>query len=87
MVVKKDGRRESFDRKKLRAGLVKACVHNTDCSMRALWLSLQLMLEKVLFQTTLADLLQKESGMQEMLETKHGALILPAPMQSKAAHA
>jgi len=25
MVVKKDGRRESFDRKKLRAGLVKAC--------------------------------------------------------------
>jgi transcriptional repressor NrdR len=25
MVVKKDGRRENFDRKKLRAGLVKAC--------------------------------------------------------------
>lgn len=25
MVVKKDGRREAFDRKKLRAGLVKAC--------------------------------------------------------------
>src|ERR1700736_6356929 len=25
MVVKHDGRRESFDRKKLRAGLVKAC--------------------------------------------------------------
>ena len=25
MVVKKDGRRESFDRKKLRGGLVKAC--------------------------------------------------------------
>jgi transcriptional repressor NrdR len=25
MVVKKDGRRESFDRKKVRAGLVKAC--------------------------------------------------------------
>ena len=25
MVVKKDGRRETFDRKKLRAGLVKAC--------------------------------------------------------------
>lgn len=69
------------------AGLLTVCVHNTDCSMRTVWRSLQLMLEKVLFHTTLADLLQNESGMQEMLETRHGALILPAPMQSKAASA
>ena len=69
------------------AGLEVVCVHNTDCSMRALWLSLQHMLEKVLFHTTLADLLQNESGMQEILETRHEALILPTPMQNKAASA
>ena len=69
------------------AGLVTVCVHNSDCGMRALWLGLQHMIEKVLFQATLADLLQKESAMQGMLETRHGALILPSPAQSKVANA
>ncbi len=69
------------------SGLETVCVHNTDCSMRALWLGLQHMLEKVLFQTTLADLLQKESVMHEMLESRHGALILPTPVRVKAANA
>ena len=65
------------------AGLEAVCVHNSDCGMRALWIGLQHMLEKVLFDATLADLLQKESEMQGMLEARHGELILPAPMQSK----
>jgi hypothetical protein len=55
--------------------------------MRALWVGLQHMLEKVLFEATLSDLLQKESVMHEMLESRHGALILPQPMQSKSANA
>ncbi len=69
------------------SGLETACVHNSDCSMRALWLGLQHMLEKVLFHTTLAELIQKESSMHEMLESRHGALILPQPINGKAASA
>lgn len=69
------------------SGLETVCVHNSDCSMRALWIGLQHMLEKVLFQATLSDLLQKESLMHEMLESRHGALILPQPMNGKAANA
>ncbi|MCX6614229.1 MAG: Rrf2 family transcriptional regulator [Acidobacteria bacterium] len=69
------------------SGLESACVHNTDCSMRALWIGLQHMLEKVLFRTTLAELMQKESVMHDMLESRHGALILPQPANSTTAHA
>jgi Rrf2 family transcriptional regulator, iron-sulfur cluster assembly transcription factor len=69
------------------SGLESSCVHNSDCSMRALWQGLQHMLEKVLFKATLADLLQKESTMQAMLEQKHGALILPEPLYTKIANA
>ncbi len=69
------------------SGLESACVHNSDCSMRALWVGLQNMLEKVLFHTTLAELMQKECAMHEMLESRHGALILPQPADSKTAHA
>lgn len=69
------------------SGLEQICVHNTDCSMRALWVGLQHMLEKVLFKATVADLLQKESFMQGMLETRHGGLILPEPVHTKIANA
>jgi len=69
------------------SGLEAMCVHSSDCSMRALWVGLQHMLEKVLFKATLADLLQKEVFMQEMLETRHGALILPTLTNGKAASA
>jgi Rrf2 family iron-sulfur cluster assembly transcriptional regulator len=67
------------------SGLEQVCVHSTDCSMRALWIGLQHMLEKVLFRATLADLLQKESIMHDMLESRHGALILPEPAHGKIA--
>ncbi len=69
------------------AGLGSICVHDTDCSMRALWLGLQNVLEKVLFQTTLSDLLKRECDMQGMLETRHGTLILPSPASGRIANA
>lgn len=69
------------------SGLEAVCVHSTDCSMRALWVGLQHMLEKVLFKATLADLLQKESFMHDMLEARHGALILPERASTKVANA
>jgi Rrf2 family iron-sulfur cluster assembly transcriptional regulator len=69
------------------SGLESSCVHNSDCSMRALWIGLQHMLEKVLFHTTLAELMQKESVMHDMLESRHGALILPHAATSTTAHA
>ena len=69
------------------SGLEMACVHNTDCSMRALWIGLQHMLEKVLFHTTVAELMQKESVMHDMLESRHGALILPQAVNRTAASA
>jgi Rrf2 family protein len=69
------------------SGLETVCVHTTDCSMRALWLGLQLMIEKVLFGITLADLLKKECTMQEMLEGRHGELILPEPLHGKRPNA
>jgi Rrf2 family protein len=58
------------------AGLEPICVHHGDCSMRALWIGLQTMVERVLFQVTLTDLLGQEAVMRGMLETRHGALIL-----------
>lgn len=69
------------------SGLEIVCVHNSDCSMRALWVGLQNMVEKVLFQATVADLLQKELFMQDMLETRHGHLVLPQPIAQKLANA
>lgn len=66
------------------SGLEMVCVHNGDCSMRSLWIGLQNMLEKVLFQVTLAELLMKENQMQETLLGRHGALIMPAPKEPAA---
>lgn len=57
------------------AGLEEVCTHNSDCSMRALWIGLQSMLEQVLYKITLADLLQKEAGMAQLLQIRHGSLM------------
>ncbi len=65
------------------SGLESVCVHNSDCSMRSLWIGLQNMLGKVLFRTSLSDLLLKEGAMQEILESRHGNLILPEPAPVK----
>lgn len=69
------------------AGLEPVCVHNSDCSMRALWIGLQHMLEKVLYKATLSDLLQHEGVMHDILESRHGGLILPETSGTKAANA
>lgn len=66
------------------SGLELVCVHNSDCSMRSLWIGLQNMLEKVLFQVTLSELLLKENQMQETLLGRHGSLIMPAPKEPPA---
>lgn len=63
------------------SGLEPVCVHNSDCSMRSLWIGLQNILEKVLFQVTLSELLLKEGQMQETLFGRHGNLIMPAPKE------
>jgi Rrf2 family protein len=63
------------------SGLEPVCVHNSDCSMRSLWIGLQNILERVLFQVTLAELLLQEGQMKETLLGRHGDLIMPAPKE------
>jgi Rrf2 family protein len=70
------------------SGLEPVCVHNNDCSMRALWIGLQNILEKVLFEVTLAELLLGEGQMKDALLGRHGDLIMPvAKEQPVHAHA
>ncbi len=45
------------------AGLLSACVHNDDCSMRSVWKVLQETIEATLKRTTLRDLLRREAEM------------------------
>lgn len=66
------------------SGLEPVCVHNADCSMRSLWIGLQHMLEKVLFQVTLSDLLLKEIQMQDILTGRHGDLVMPVAKEVPA---
>ncbi len=70
------------------SGLEPVCVHNSDCSMRSLWIGLQNILERVLFQVTLAELLLQEGQMKETLLGRHGDLIMPASKEQPVeAHA
>ena len=52
------------------AGLERTCSHNTDCSIRHLWRTVQKSLDGILTQTTLRDLLRPESEMEEFLRAK-----------------
>jgi Rrf2 family transcriptional regulator, iron-sulfur cluster assembly transcription factor len=45
------------------AGIEKACNHNVDCSIRALWSSMQNAMENLLGKTTLRDLIVPENQM------------------------
>ena len=67
------------------SGLEEVCTHNADCSMRALWIRLQNVMEKVLFQLTLADLLRKEGGMEQLLQIRYGDLVRSSANLSVAA--
>ncbi|MDX2270204.1 MAG: Rrf2 family transcriptional regulator [Bryobacter sp.] len=66
------------------SGLELVCVHDTDCSMRSVWVALQTMFEKLLAGITLSDLLQKEQQMKILLGERHGGLVMPAPAKAAA---
>jgi Rrf2 family iron-sulfur cluster assembly transcriptional regulator len=46
------------------------CVHNGDCSLRALWLTLEKWMRGTLDQITLADLLQNEGQIVDLLRAR-----------------
>jgi Rrf2 family protein len=52
------------------SGQQKVCMHAVDCSFRALWTSIQVVLQELLGKTTLADLLQCETDMNAMMEQR-----------------
>lgn len=66
------------------AGLLDECVHHSDCSMRTLWISLQNMLDKVLYKITLADLLRPESETGAKLVEQHGDFLLAEKLAAKS---
>lgn len=48
-------------------GELKSCRHTTDCSIRSLWRSVQMAVDRVLATTTLQDLLRSEDEMSSRL--------------------
>lgn len=46
------------------------CVHHGDCSLRALWQTLELWMRGTLNQITLADLVQNEGRITDLLRTR-----------------
>jgi Rrf2 family protein len=55
-----------------------SCAHLTDCSIRSLWGVIETLLDKVLGDTTLADLIGNEQQMCTVLDGRTGSL-WPAP--------
>lgn len=53
-------------------GGVRECVHKGDCSIRALWATIEGTLTETLRQTTLHDLLRGERGMKDWLQVEFG---------------
>jgi Rrf2 family protein len=52
------------------AGRQEVCTHFTDCSLRSLWNTVQLVLQEVLGKTTLQDLLCNESQMHDYISDR-----------------
>ncbi|HLN29274.1 MAG TPA: Rrf2 family transcriptional regulator [Gemmataceae bacterium] len=52
------------------------CVHHGDCTLRALWLTLEQWMQKTLNQVTLADLLQSEHGITDLLRSRLAEAVL-----------
>jgi len=50
------------------AGIERACLHRSDCSMRPVWLKLQALVSDVLTRTSLGDLLRDEEQMTEWID-------------------
>ena len=57
------------------SGRAEVCCHHTDCSLRALWNSIQFVLQEVLGKTTLADLLASEEAVAEMVKVRATAVL------------
>jgi Rrf2 family protein len=58
------------------AGRQDVCTHFTDCSLRSLWNTVQLVLQEVLGKTTLQDLLCSETQMHDYISDR-AAQMLP----------
>jgi Rrf2 family protein len=52
------------------------CVHLGSCTLRALWLTLELWMRRALDQITLADLLQSEGRINELLRERLAGVVL-----------
>ena len=52
------------------------CVHHSGCTLRALWLTLEQWMRRTLDQITLADLLQSEGRITELLRQRLAEAVL-----------
>jgi Rrf2 family protein len=52
------------------------CVHHNGCTLRALWLTLEVWMRRTLDQITLADLIQSEGQVTELLRSRLADTIL-----------
>jgi len=57
------------------SGLEKVCAHDSDCSLRYMWSTVQRLLENVLGKTTLHDLLMGEAEICNWMEQRNGAIL------------
>ena len=51
-------------------GVLESCVHKGDCSLRALWQTLEQWMRGTLDQISLADLLQNEGRIVDLLRSR-----------------
>ncbi|MEP7362502.1 MAG: Rrf2 family transcriptional regulator [Acidobacteriota bacterium] len=66
------------------SGQQEVCCHHSDCSLRALWNSVQFVLQSVLGHTTLADLLLNEEQVATLVADRTNAVL---PMLSQVRRA
>ncbi len=55
------------------------CVHHSDCTLRALWHTLEQWMRRSLDQITLADLLQSEGRVTELVRSRLADAVLEPP--------
>jgi Rrf2 family protein len=55
------------------------CVHLNGCALRGLWQTLEFWIAQVLDQITLADLLQHERGIQDLVRSRLADSFVPPP--------
>lgn len=67
------------------SGTMKFCTNSVDCSIRSLWKMIQLTLDHVLVDITLADLLNTESDTQNSLATLTNGILQASPRPTIAA--